>query len=833
MGRYLLILLVSITLCASASAASRELLQSCPIYKCATNRCLLEDAGGVRRWTCSACQATYRLLDKRACVCPPGFYESGGRCTQCDVAFHCRGGNGNGASAADGSVGNSMTTVNTSADGVAGGLRSYKVACGSSMTTALRGSRTEASCVTNPGYSYTNVNTATACPVNTYNPGNNRIATCFRCPSGLATSADTSDSKNDCLVPAGWTMTRGVPTPCARGTYREGAVPPTSPNACVRCPRGWTTGNVGTTLKTECNLLLPGFKSSGTQNGVAAAEECARGSYYVGGTIVTTCTSCNGYTTVAPITDTDGGLVGAKSASECVAPPGYYLNTNVLTECGDGEYQDGWGRRTSCKLCGDGIASAPNTENEHPDPTRRDSDGTVRGAATDCYIEPGFGMVFDRATSRYREVSCPVNTYGVNTREYGLKFTPCKPCPRGLVSGALSTHEDNCTNTAGWGFNGFTAEICGPGFYVAAGTRVPCTQCPPYRNTTSIGAEPFFTDAASALPLPGGSGTDQNGPEDCKVIPGYGLMTAPVGGENTLELSQLDTIECPVGTWSAGGSLTSSCTTCSGFRTTNSTGSVTDSDCNLCLAGYGKTNSAAGSNATVCTGCLLGFFQDGATDACSTCGTSSFLYPGKEEVSAVPSTTRPGTATVAGAKARDQCYPQYYQLDESMGTYLVPKANMTVDSAPTSAKACAEACEALTDCAFSTWEYANTLAGQSANTSGVCHTFVPIGSDILAFKALPTDTVTAASNGRAAVASGSYVVYDGDTAAMIGGDISGPTTQTVTACKNDCDNTAACVAVYYAGGSCTLRSGLEAEGMRTFVNIVGAQVDFDGSADWP
>jgi hypothetical protein len=51
--------------------------------------------------------------------------------------------------------------------------------------------------VVNGGYFYNGTTSAQACPANTYNPGSNRVAACFRCPSGLVSDA-TSDSKNDC-----------------------------------------------------------------------------------------------------------------------------------------------------------------------------------------------------------------------------------------------------------------------------------------------------------------------------------------------------------------------------------------------------------------------------------------------------------------------------------------------------------------------------------------------------------------------------------------------------------------------------------------------------------
>ena len=60
---------VLLAMAVAATASSRELKQTCPIWKCASG-CQLEDqmAGGVRRWVCGTCQSSYRLLsNKRAC----------------------------------------------------------------------------------------------------------------------------------------------------------------------------------------------------------------------------------------------------------------------------------------------------------------------------------------------------------------------------------------------------------------------------------------------------------------------------------------------------------------------------------------------------------------------------------------------------------------------------------------------------------------------------------------------------------------------------------------------------------------------------------------------
>jgi hypothetical protein len=61
------VLVAAVTLLAMVAEA-RQLQQTCPIHKCASGRCSLEENDdGVRVWTCAACAATYRLLNKNAC----------------------------------------------------------------------------------------------------------------------------------------------------------------------------------------------------------------------------------------------------------------------------------------------------------------------------------------------------------------------------------------------------------------------------------------------------------------------------------------------------------------------------------------------------------------------------------------------------------------------------------------------------------------------------------------------------------------------------------------------------------------------------------------------
>jgi len=797
-------------------------------------------------------------------VCPAGTTEtSTGNCTKCPLGSYCPAGTGNGASAAQ-NVGTTLPLV-VGTEIATSGQRSYQITCGLNMTTRLTGAKEEISCVTSAGYFFGGPGTnATICPTNTYNTGGNRLPSCYTCPSGLITTTQGSTSKLNCLVPGGYIMNRGVVTPCPKGTYRDGDALPTAQLNCTRCARGWTTGGVGTTLVSGCSRTLPGFYALvGNQGlGSSATLPCPVGSWSTEAGGNTACSSCSpyGWTTKNNTLDTDGLAIGATSQSACANPPGYFTQgTSALQSCPDGTYASGWARRASCTSCGTGISSEPRTVDD------TDASLFVSAQPSDCYMPAGYGMTFNRTSGLFTAAICPNNTYGSIEQTYGLKFSPCKPCPRGLVtSGPGMISKDNCTNPAGWGWNGYTAEICPPGSYVAANTLLSCTACPLNRNTTSITSPSGvpFTDMVSAMPLPLTTGTDMNDFADCKVIAGYGLMnsTGVVAAADILTLTNnqkagLDVGECPLGSYSTGGDVGSTCLTCAAnsnptgsvagtglgpYSTTLETGSANVTDCNVCLPGYGTLPNTHSNSSILCTGCLNGYYSAGSTTTCTSCGTvQPFSYPGKNELITTTPTTKIGTQVTPGARSTDECYPSMWQLDESMGTHLVnttgypgytPPGVQNQAGSLTTAQACYDNCAASTICWGATWIYNDTISSASNIYTGVCLWYMNNpggGTNTLYVKVLPMDYMAGATKDKAAVASGSYVKYstvNPNLGATITGGNTTSTDTPLPACKALCDQNPECWGFYY-NGHCVIRKGLEGEGHRSFIHVIGANVE--------
>jgi hypothetical protein len=90
------------------------------------------------------------------------------------------------------------------------------------------------------------------------------------------------------------------------------------------------------------------------------------------------------------------------------------------------------------------------------------------------------------------------------------------------------------------------------------------------------------------------------------------------------------------------------------------------------------------------------------------------------------------------------------------------------------------------------------------------------------------DYMSAASRGKAggkaAVVTGHYVRYT-SAAANLGATLSNTTATGLNACRVSCDDNVQCWGFYY-NGVCDLRKGLEGEGHRSFIHVVGSRIEF-------
>jgi hypothetical protein len=156
--------------------------------------------------------------------CAPGYYLSApDTCTKCGLNSYCAG---------------AKTTP--AAD---------QVPCGDNKLTTTEFAKSDRECVVQAGYGWAPGNGSVICDAGAYNPGFNTRA-CTRCPGGLTTADQGTNSSTACQAPAGFYYLRGKAIACAQGFYK-----PNLANAdCTSCPDGWTTkfGEVSKTAAADC-----------------------------------------------------------------------------------------------------------------------------------------------------------------------------------------------------------------------------------------------------------------------------------------------------------------------------------------------------------------------------------------------------------------------------------------------------------------------------------------------------------------------------------------------------------------------------------------------------
>lgn len=183
-----------------------------------------------------------------------------------------------------------------------------------------------------------------------------------------------------------------------------------------------------------------------------------------------------------------------------------------------------------------------------------------------------------RGQNAFAASDCPINTYGVSGRIYGLQASPCKPCPRNMVTDrGLSTSMADCLNPDGFGYASEGASRCAVGFYCLRGSKKPCTKCPDGRTT-------FDAPDKQRLIL------------DCLVAPGNGVIVNAKAGisqgtwdlyqdggltniYSDMEILAMDVLQCPPGYYSSGNRLDAVCRKCPGSSTTKDPGATDISQC--------------------------------------------------------------------------------------------------------------------------------------------------------------------------------------------------------------------------------------------------------------
>ncbi|WIA13344.1 hypothetical protein OEZ85_006926 [Tetradesmus obliquus] len=324
----------------------------------------------VETYVCLRCRTGYvpvKGSDGKSvvqCVCPPGTFQNNSAtpktCVPCTTGSFCPGGD---------------PKARTPADNIGGNPMSCNVNNSTGLTTKSQRSTRRADCIAQAGYVLpaTAGTAAQECTGSTYAPAFNRLRSCLPCQSGLAAPLDYTGARDDklavCQVPPGKFWELNVVRDCPKGLYREEYVRTDNKTsiACLSCPEGWTTQNIGTPRKSLCNVLLPGYQDaiedcivapgSGVYNGNdtnpwsptdpinpnTPAKECPIGFYTNNDTLATsnTCQACSNHgSTTAP---------GSTSCTVCAAGYGKSQAGAACTACAYGSYNQG--SSESCNTC--------------------------------------------------------------------------------------------------------------------------------------------------------------------------------------------------------------------------------------------------------------------------------------------------------------------------------------------------------------------------------------------------------------------------------------------------------------------------------------------------
>uniref|UniRef100_A0A383VBU1 EGF-like domain-containing protein n=1 Tax=Tetradesmus obliquus TaxID=3088 RepID=A0A383VBU1_TETOB len=746
------------------------------IPKCQDKACVVRRVTGLAEEVavCNACQPGYSRINRaRACACPPGQYDTGNGCAACGFGNYCPGAAIDYVALPAHEEMNSKRGPQNPCDkGTTGGL-----------TTATKTARTWTSCVVKPGFRLASTSgagvrestqTAALCEANRFNIGNNRATTCTPCPTGLVTvavapaettsqTARNRDARLDCKIPAGYYYQGSRAAVCPKGSYREGLAETGIEVNCISCnPPGKTgisTEALGATQKSACRVVEAGFAAlwDEREGGFAyEATPCPIGTYFTGGSVTeaSLCTPCNGYVTRS---------TQSTSLADCLAPPGYYLDSPdtqpTLQRCPTsithhdysssmssayktfGTYRPGWATTPNgvrdCKACGANMLVMPTEPSEMPegfavqsdvlpnDPLAADDTTLVATSAASCYIMPHWGLVrdlsLDASISTWRAFPCPDSTVGTTDMTFGTaSATVCRPitvfCGEGYEVGAYG---DKCMNPAGFGAYAKAAVECSDGSWAARGSKLPCTECGKGRTTMS---EPKAKQSV----------------ENCFVQPGFGIYnpeganpvdkwydtgaSKPVPG-SLEDQAKLDVAECPIGRYSSstGGEaavadVSARCKSCPPYSTTLESGSISMANCTVCEAGSGRKYYKAYGG---CLACERGSFSNGErtnpftgeerTDwECMQCPRMTFRYEGQDDF------TSDSTTLQTGAESDSDCLPVHTQLSSFVGTSV-----FNTDDAGSyvwglmgweggSLEECVNYCRNTAACHFVEWHYTDT-----------------------------------------------------------------------------------------------------------------------------
>ena len=498
----------------------------------------------------------------------------------------------------------------------------------------------------------------------------------LQAPRGMCNAGFFCLEGSNTAAPTGTYPSSG---PCTAGHYCPvGAVLP------VACPAGTYSPNAQNTAVGDCTSCPVGKYCEGTAN-TAPDGDCDAGYYCTGGSITATqFMTPAGYFTVAGAAVTSPCIPGtyqtATATSACLTcPPGYYCPNYSMTTialhlcpagsfcptgsintspCPIGTYAENAGndaKYSGCTPCTPGSycasegLTAPTGLCTAGYYCTQNATMAIQGTETDTGGRCTAGHYCFEGTAD--PVPCPAGTFMANILNDGINeffdmggdkhnFT-CTPC----------TNSNTCTTT------GLSAPDgnCGQGYWCNLGATESNAACSlPYcENMFGICPANSYCPANSHTPVscPAGTYNTATGLTACTTCPeGYYCLgaggvpvTCPAGSYCPAGTKYHNEFVCPVGTYSTAIGLT------------------TQSDCQLCAAGYYCSVLGVGIPDSMCD---AGYFCGGgsSTPTPSESDTHHISYVGDTCVTVVVNATindmcPPGHYCPQGSTAPQQCPP--------------------------------------------------------------------------------------------------------------------------------------------------------------------------------
>ncbi|XP_013070411.2 uncharacterized protein LOC106057644 isoform X3 [Biomphalaria glabrata] len=545
-----------------------------------------------------------------------------------------------------------------------------------------------------------NANVCEQCPKGFYRDGSKYFDPCDSCPKSYTTAQPGAVSELNCSI---YQCSAGQqPNPanngcisCPRGTYQ----PSPDRTSCQTCPPGTSTRGTGALNSSSCET----FCSSGYYKNGTSCFPCAIGLFKENNIdLFRNCTPCKNSSFVT-------ANMAATSNDNCTVlncVEGFRTNqvTQMCEACPKGSYQD--------KKYQDTCIPCP------PDQSTKTSASTK---SSDCENFCPSGFVKDNNGTCQ---PCTRGFFKDNSIDLFMNCTACNDSfvtPNNASTSASECTVPNCKAGSYIDVNSNSCSKCLKGEYQDEKWQTSCKQCPPDRDTETVGSVTFsqcllncsigkenVNGSDLCTPCQVGYYKDKQGSTLCKPCANLDdndiTISAQTGATSQTNCSKLvcqagyyplnTCTPCDYG-WYQPSKWQDTCLACPSNKTTYIRGSSNASDCEVqCGKGQEIVNG-------VCQNCQIGFYNDKRDPSRRSCLSCPIGYitsrTGADDVSlcSITDCSKPGEYR---NPIDNKCYPcpvgTYQDTPRQNNCKPCPSLTTTQSEGSSSINSCIENCTA-------------------------------------------------------------------------------------------------------------------------------------------